>query len=60
MHSKTFDDICRKCDFYTDQKDRNGDIAITYCVNHENESDYEGNTTYQLCPIKDTFDKPKG
>lgn len=60
MDKLLFNDKCSKCFYYVDQKDRNGDVVITYCVHHENKSESEGNTTIELCPIIHTFDKPKG
>lgn len=47
----SFEAKCRQCRFYCDQKDRNGDIAITFCSHMDNPNKAEGNTTAKLCPL---------
>lgn len=49
----TFDHKCKLCEYFTCQRDRNNDIALTFCKHPKNPSKYEGNTRPLLCPIYD-------
>jgi len=39
-----------ECEYYTDQKDKNGDIAINHCCHPNNPSNFEGNCNIEICP----------
>lgn len=43
--------IKNQCDYFSYQCDNNGEIAISHCCHPNNQSDFEGNCTYALCPI---------
>jgi hypothetical protein len=43
------------CKHFCCNRDRNGEIAVSFCNHPENSSEYEGNTIPLFCPLVKQF-----